>query len=426
MRLKRPLVFIPAAVALLAMAALLLVPLAAMTPWARRAAGSWMSETTGLSANVERLRIRLLRGPSFELGGVSISQPAGFGEAPLLDVGRASVELPWTSLFGGAALDSIAVENAVLRPAIAASGANNWSALIARLAELGGEGRAEWSIGRFDILRGALEFEDAGTGSRWRLTAITAAADGAAPGADFPVELSLAGVAGPNTFHLAANGTARIDPDAGDYRAHALNYRGWAGGEPLPLAGIELAGRLESFAWASASESASFTGGTFNLAGVPGEFDGGLELGGPQPRLQLRVKTEAFAPRAPAVAIGRPLPKTADPDAFGILQASFECALEAGLLTFEPIEARLDDTKIAGRAVVQQRLLRLQADRIDLDRYLAPGEKSRREKKATLEATIAQLGEFDIDAEIRIAEARVAGAKLRDTVLRIERRQAGE
>jgi hypothetical protein len=64
------------------------------------------------------------------------------------------------------------------------------------------------------------------------------------------------------------------------------------------------------------------------------------------------------------------------------------------------------------------------ADRIDVDRYLAPDQKRRKDKKATLEAAIAELAEFDIDAEIRIAEAQVAGARLRDTVIRVER--AGE
>ena len=65
--------------------------------------------------------------------------------------------------------------------------------------------------------------------------------------------------------------------------------------------------------------------------------------------------------------------------------------------------------------------VRLHLDRIDVDRYLGPGEKSRRSKKATLEAAIDELGTFDVDAEVRVDEARVAGAKLKDAVVRIER-----
>jgi len=142
--------------------------------------------------------------------------------------------------------------------------------------------------------------------------------------------------------------------------------------------------------------------------------------------MNLRVRTETFAPRAPAVAFGRPLPVTRDPEAFGAVQATFTCALEDSVLRLDPIEAQLDDTRVTGSVVPQQRIIRLSADRVDLDRYLAPGRESRKEKKATLEAAVASLRELDLDAEIRVAEAKVAGATLRDTVVRIERQPAAE
>ncbi|MBX3703820.1 MAG: hypothetical protein KF822_08605 [Steroidobacteraceae bacterium] len=425
MRLKRPLVTIPAAIAILALAALLLVTLGARTPWARRMAGDWVTEATGLPASIERLHIGFLPRPALEIGGFALAQPQGFGPGRILEIGEARLQLPWGSLFGGTALDSVAVADAVLRPALDSTGRDNWTGLIERLAELGGEGEATWSIAEVALERGALEYEDAAAATAWRLTAITVVASDIAPRADFPLELRLAGVAGPNTFHFAANGTAQLDPDAGRYRASVLGMRGWAGGDPLPLAGIELNGRLESLSWATASSSGAFRGGSFNLAGVPGAFDGEFRLGEDAARVNLRVRTDAFAPRAPAVAFGRPLPATADPRAFGAVQATFTATLEDGVLRLDPIEAQLDDTKITGRIVPQQRFIRLSADRIDLDRYLAPEEATRKEQKATLESVVAGLRELDVDAEIRIEEARAAGARLRDAVLRIERRTAG-
>lgn len=424
MRLKRPLLLIPAAIAILAVAAFLLLWLGARTPYARRVASDWIEGVTGLPASIERLRLGFLRGPALEVDGFALGQPVGFGAGRILEIGEARIELPWGSLFGDPAVDAIAVADAVARPALAADGGNNWTALIERLAELGGEGEAAWSIGALVLERGAVEYEDAAAGTKWRLTAITLAAQQIAPGADFPVDLRLAGVAGPNTFHFALNGTAQLDPDAGRYRASGLGYTGWAGGDPLPLAGVELAGRLQSVTWTAGTQSAAIRGGSFNLAGVPGTFEGELALGEDTTRMNLRVRTESFAPRAPAVAFGRPLPATADPQAFGALQATFTCSLADGVLHLDPIEAQLDDTRIEGRLVPQQRFIRLSADRIDLDRYLAPGKESRKEKKATLESAVAGLRELDLDAEIRIGEAKVAGAKLRDTVLRIERMPA--
>jgi hypothetical protein len=421
MRLKRPLVTILAVIAILAVAAFLLLWLAAFTPFARRLAADWVADATGLPASVERLRLRFLRGPSLEVGGLALGQPPGFGEGRLLDVAEARIDLPWSSLLGGSAVDSVSISDAVARPALAADGSNNWSGMLDRLAELGGEGEAAWSVGELTLERGAVEFEDAAAGTKWRLTAVTLMAQGMAPGAEFPLDLRLAGVTGPNTFHFALNGKATLDPDSGRYHAGALGFRGWAGGDPLPLAGVELSGRVASFTWDAPTQSGAVRGGSFNLAGVPGEFAADLSLGDDAPRANLRVKTDTFEPRAPAIAFGRPLPATRDPQAFGAVQATFTCALGEGMLRLDPIEAQLDDTKITGSAVPQQRHLRLSADRIDLDRYLAPDKGSRKEKKATLEAAVASLRELDLDAEIRVAEAKVAGARLRDTVVRIER-----
>ena len=426
MRLKRPLVTIPAAIAILAVAAFLLLWLAAFTPFARRLAADWVADATGLPASVERLRPGFLRGPSLEVGGLALGQPPGFGEGHLLDVGEARIDLPWSSLLGASAVDSVSISDAVVRPALAADGSNNWSGMLDRLAELGGEGEAAWSVGELTLERGAIEFVDSAQGSKWRLTAVTLATRDVAPGTDFPVDLRLAGVSGPNTFHFALNGMTALDPDAGRYRASALGFRGWAGGEPLPLAGVELSGRVGSFTWDAPTQSAAVRGGSFNLAGVPGEFSGDLSLRDESAHMNLRVRTETFAPRAPAVAFGRPLPVTRDPEAFGAVQATFTCALEDSVLRLDPIEAQLDDTRVTGSVVPQQRFVRLSADRIDLDRYLAPGRESRKEKKATLEAAVASLRELDLDAEIRVAEAKVAGATLRDTVVRIERQPAAE
>jgi hypothetical protein len=144
----------------------------------------------------------------------------------------------------------------------------------------------------------------------------------------------------------------------------------------------------------------------------------------------MAVATEAFAPRAPAIILGHPLPTTADPAAFESLQLALEAHLENGVLRLDPVSGRMDDTNFEGRSVPAQRIVRLALDRIDLDRYLpraaAAGlagnaAKAAPTKKATLEAAVAELAKLDVDAEIRIEEARAAGAVLHDAVIRVER-----
>jgi uncharacterized protein involved in outer membrane biogenesis len=421
MPLTKPLVRTLAAIAILALAAVAVPWLGARTAFARRVAGDWIAGATGLPATVESLRLGFLPRPYIQVGGLAITQPSGFDAGPLLEAGVVRVTVPWASLFGTPVVESLAVSDAVVRPIMAADGADNWSALISRLSELGGEGPSAWSIASLDFARGALEFHDLATGSQWRLTAITIAAKEIAPAAEFPLELRMAGVAGPNTFHFALNGQGVVDPDAGRYAANRLNFRGWAGGEPLPLAGIEMLGAAELATYDGATGIAGIPRGTFNVAGVPGEFMTSFQPDDPDAQLTFSVQTDTFAPRAPAIAFGFPLPATADPQAYQSLQLSFEGRSVNGVLQLEPIAGRLDDTQFDGRIVPAERLIRANIDRIDLNRYLPPEEERAKEERATLESVVAGLGEFDIDAEVHIGEARIGGAKLRNSVIRVER-----
>jgi uncharacterized protein involved in outer membrane biogenesis len=423
MPLTRLLVRILAAIAILALAAIAVLWLGARTGFARRMAGDWIGEATGLPASVESLRVGFLPRPNVIVGGLAVAQPPGFDASPLINVGETRVAVSWSSLFGATDVTSLAVADAVARPMKAADGADNWSALINRLSELGGEGAADWSIGKLEFERGAIEFQDLATGSQWRLTAITVAAEDIAPATAFPVELRLAGVVGPNTFHFALTGQGVADPDAGRYAGSGLNFRGWAGGEPLPLAGIEMLGAAELASYDSATGVADIPRGTFNVTGIPSEFAMRYQPDDPD-ALVFSVKTDSFAPRAPAIAFGFPLPATADPEAYGSLQVFFEGRLADGALRLEPIVGQLDDSQFNGRIVPAERLIRAEIDRIDLNRYLPPAQQRAKEEKGTLETLVERLGEFDIDAEIRVGEARVAGAKLRDMVIRVERNTA--
>ena len=422
MRFNKPLALTLAAVAALLLLTVAVPWLGSRTGLARRAVSDYLGEVTGLPVTVGSLAIAFLPTPSVMIGAVAIAQPPGFGADPLLEIGEARVAVSWGTLFGGdPVLRFVTISDATARPALATGGANNWWGLIQRLSELGGDGDSHWSIGRLEIERGALEFRDATTGSNWRLTAIGVAAGAIAPAREFPVESGLAGVTATNTFHLAFRGQARLDPDARQYSASGLALRGWVGGDSLPLAGLDFEGGVAAASFDSERNIAAVSGGKMTIAGVRSEY--GLEFNGADGdnHLEFSLKTEPFAPRRAATAFGHPLPATRDPQAFGTMQFSLKGQLREGRLSLDPIEGFLDDTQWSGHAIPAERLIRIRADRLDADRYLAPDQETGKDKQATLEAVVAQLGELDIDAEIRIAEARVAGAKLHDAVLTIER-----
>ena len=417
----------PVALTLAAIAALVLFAMAALwigvrTDAARGAAGDYLGELTGLPVDVAGLSVAFLPSPTIEFDGLTIAQPPGFGDDPLLDAGHARVGVSWRSLFGGdPAIRLIEVSDAIARPALIADGSDNWSALIERLSDLGGEGESRWSIDRVKIENGALEFFDAASNLNFRLTAITVGAGPIEPAADFPVDLQLAGVSGQHILHFALRGQAMVDPDAGHYGARDLSLRGWIGGDPLPLAGIELAGAVGVASFDGKSGAVEIQAGAMTIAGVQTGLELRSESGDRGTIVAFTLTAPPFSPRSAAIAFGQPLPATADPAAFQSMQFTARGRLDQGLLRLDPIEGRLDDTQWSGSVIPRFRQLRIRADRIDLDRYLAPRSKSRSEKKATLEESIAELGKLDIDAEIQITDARVAGANLHDVLLKVER-----
>ena len=420
MPLQRRHIRIPAVIALVALAVFVVLWIGARTELARGMVARAISDSIGLPATIESLQLGFFPSPSADIGGLAIAQPPGFGNDPFLTVGRLRLSLPWGRLFSRNILNTVVITEASARLIVGGDGVTNWSK-IGSASSSTAAAKADWLIRVLELERGMIDFRDLGSKDHWQLAGIGLTVQGLAPGSEFPLDLRLGGVFGPNTIHYAMKGRGRLDPDAGKYEATALDIRGWVGGDPLPLAGVELTGALKRAAYERGTGIAKLRGGHFKLAGIPGTFDGELDLDEPALVATLHVKTEPFAPRAPAVAFGHALPVTTDPAAFESLQVAFEAHLKDGELALDPFSGRLDDTNFEGRVVPGQRFVRATLDRIDLNRYVPPTAKTLHKKKKTLEAVVAELATYDLDAEIRIAEARISSINVHDLMIRVER-----
>jgi AsmA protein len=424
MPLKRRHIRISAAIALVALAVFVVLWIGARTELARGMVARAITDSIGLPTKVESLKLGFFPSPSVDIGGLAIAQPPGFGDEPFLAVGRLRLSVPWGRLFRRNTLNTVDITDATARLIVGSDGVANWSKVGDASSTASSptvEDQADWLVRVLDLERGTIDYRDLSSKARWQLAGIGLTVQELAPAVEFPLDLRLGGVFGPNTIHYAMKGRGRLDPDAGKYEASALDIRGWAGGDPLPLAGVELTGALERATYESGSGRATLAGGHFKLAGIPGTFDGEFDVDEPALDATLRVKTEPFAPRAPAVSFGRALPVTTDPAAFESLQVALEAHLQDGELTLDPFSGRLDDTNFEGRIVPGRRLVRASLDRIDLNRYVPPTDKTLPKKKATLEAVVAELATYDLDAELRIGEARISGVNVRDLLIRVER-----
>jgi AsmA protein len=429
--LKRRHARIPAAIALVALAAFAVLWIAARLAFVRGMVAGWVTDATGLPAEIESLGVGFVPSPSVDIGGLTIAQPPGFGEEPFASVGRLEIRVPWSGIFRVSELRELAAQDAILRLVVDRDGVANWSRLRgepAADAAPASKEAADWAIDALRLERGAVDYRDLSTDSHWQFAAISLAADGVEPARAFPFDLKLGGVFGTNTFHFAAKGEGQVDTAASTYEGRSLEFRGWLGGEPLPLAGAELTGRLARASYAGGTGTAIAEEGHFKFAEVSGTFQGRADLHAPETEASVAVATDVFAPRATAIILGRPLPATTDPAALGALQLTLQARLQDGRLRLDPVSGRLDDTNFEASLVPADRFLRAKLDRIDLNRYLPPAAKTAAskpaKKKATLEDAVAELAKLDIDAEIRVAEALVAGATLRDAVIRVERERA--
>jgi uncharacterized protein involved in outer membrane biogenesis len=416
---------IPAAIALVALAAFAALWIGARTPFARGMVAGWIEDAAGLPASIGTLGIGLFPSPSVDIRGLAIAQPPGFGDGPFVTVGRLEIRIPWSGIFNVTDVREIAASDATVRLIVGRDGATNWSKLggePAPGATAPAEAPARWKVGELELERGTIDYRDLAAGSHGQLAGIALEADGLGPGEPFPFDLKLGGIFGANTMHFAMKGQGRLDTAAGRYEGSSLEYRGWVGGEPLPLAGAELTGSLSRAAYEAANGVVTLEDGRFEFAEVPGIFKGRVTVGEPSMAAVVAVATEPFAPRTTAIILGKPLPTTTDPAAFESLQLALETHLQAGVLRLEPVSGRLDDTNFEARVVPAERFVRAELDRIDLNRYLpAAAAGAAPKKKTTLETLVAELAKFDLDAEIRFDEVRVAGATLRDAVVRVER-----
>jgi uncharacterized protein involved in outer membrane biogenesis len=219
---------IPAANALVALAAFAALWIGARTPFARGMVAGWIEDAAGLPASIGTLGIGLFPSPSVDIRGLAIAQPPGFGDGPFVTVCRLEIRIPWSGIFNVTDVREIAASDATVRLIVGRDGATNWSKLggePAPGATAPAEAPARWKVGELELERGTIDYRDLAAGSHGQLAGIALEADGLGPGEPFPFDLKLGGIFGANTMHFAMKGQGRL----GGRRTVAARGRGTDG-----------------------------------------------------------------------------------------------------------------------------------------------------------------------------------------------------
>lgn len=136
---------------------------------------------------------------------------------------------------------------------------------------------------------------------------------------------------------------------------------------------------------------------------------------------------EPLSPRELLAALGEPAPDTADPAVLRHLAGKAGWKLGKDSLELSALDASLDDTRLAGSLSLRdfdkpRFRFNLEADQLDLDRYLAPetektgigGPGGGDDPAAADELPLEMLRGLRLDGDLGIGELRLAGLVLED------------
>jgi AsmA protein len=392
---------------------------------------------------------------ALDVGRVTLGNPAGFGAAPFLQADRLRIGARLLPLLRGrlearrVSLDGLRVE-LVTR----ADGTDNWSDLAKRPSTTGGEsgsGLRDVRVAGVDLTNGSLVHRNEAEGSVTRLTDVELHT-GALGGAD-PVDVELAGRldSGEGTaatrFELDAN--AALDPANSRATLRDLQLEGERTAAPALPAGAARATNAPASKptpFRVTSPELAIDWGTGTLA--PARFDvqwgelplridvRGERLTGDR-LLSGRVDVPQFAPRGVARSLGVELPATRDPKAFGAARVAADFRLTPTALQVDELDARLDGSKITGRAGIADLergalAFDLAVDALDVDTYRAPvpagaaADGAREAPPADSPPTALPfdtLRALQLDGRLAIGRLTLAGLTL--TELRVPVRAAG-
>jgi len=330
-----------------------------------------------------------------DIGATRLSNAAGFGEQPMARMKQVQVRVKLLPLLRKELeMDTVRLNGLQLYLGKDATGRTNWADLEGEAPaagatkdktppDTGGSPLVGLAIGGVEVTDAKVVWDDRSAGSRYELDELSFTTGAVEPGEPFDLELH---------FQISANQPAvtgriglqgRIDI-APSMQALAIEEASLdldLQGETLP------AGQL---ALALASDVAvDLEGQTLELPNLVLKVLGlqltgrvaGTAITGDDPRFSGKFTVAEFVPRDIIKALGEPAPVTADSTVLGKADAALEWKASTRSASLTAVQVRLDDTTLTGKAGITDFAtgaitFALQADGIDLDRYLPPPEEN--------------------------------------------------
>lgn len=422
----------------------------------RKQIGTAVEEQTGRSFSIAGdLSLRVFPWLAVSAEGMTLGNAKGFGDEPFARIGSvaAGIELLPLLLRREVVLAEISLDGLRVNLAVNEQGDNNWSDLAESASEETATGDEDTDepvaenedgfainsleVSGVSISDAALSYSDAAAGVTHRVEGLSLSTGRIRPGEPFNLSFgaNYSGGEPATTAELSLSGVIDADIEEQVYELRQLALDVIASGEAIPGGEQNLA--LTGKASFNAADGFfSLADGRMQAAGITADFNAeGKGLNGEAPSFSGTLGTREFSPRAVFSALAIEPPDTRDEE---VLQAAkLDLRFEAGTrsISVPEIAARLDDTKITGKASLQdfarQRIgFDVNVDAINIDRYLPPEAQVSEQAGEDGDEPSGDINDIAIPTEIleavnakgriRIGELIAQGMTMRDVVLEVD------
>jgi AsmA protein len=359
-----------------------------------------------------------------EFGPATLGNAPGFGKEPMLAIRHARLGLAvWPLLHGRIEVGSARLDGPAARFEVDAQGRDNWSNLLQSRATPAEAGPKDFkgSIAGLVVEDGSLVYVDRQAGTTRKLGQLRLRTGRLAPGQPFRLELQAVAEPEPNSqIEVKLDSRARVELARQRYEFEAPSLSLRLLGASWPKAGLPVTMKFSSVVADLEAQTLKLAGLDLEAAGarVHGELAGTKILDAP--RITGPITLADVVPRTLLGQLGIEAPATRDPKVLQHLRFTANLDATPAAVTVRGLKGQLDDTALAGQvgADLDSGALRfrLQVDRIDADRYLAPEEtpaaadgKGAASGAPPIEIPVELLRGLEMQGELKARSARFAG-----------------
>jgi AsmA protein len=407
--------FLKIVLGLVALAAALVIVLAVVLPFIidpndfKNQIAAAVQENTGRTLSIDgNIGLSVFPWLGLEIGQARLSNAQGFGEQPMASIEKVEVRVKLLPLLHKQLeTDTIKLSGLSLRLGKDASGRSNWDDLLAEAhektqagpgqpGEATGSPLAGLAIGGVEVTDARVLWDDRSTGSRYELNELSFTTGAIDPGKPFDLDLhfGMSATKPMITGQTDLSGKVLLSESLQAVKLDDAELKLDLQGDGLPdgRLRLSLATDIALDLERQTLEMPKLALDTLGLR-VSGKASG-TGIGGADPRLSGRLDVAEFVPRDLIKALGQEPPVTADGTALGKAGATLLWEVSGHHAAATSLQFQLDDTHVNGRLGVDNFAspaidFVLQADQIDLDRYLPPPVKEASAAPATPAATAA-------------------------------------